>query len=150
MLFLSLFAHNINAVLMYDHQALLDLQFSANNLVKLDYGGHKTLSPFLSGIPAHLCRALVPPLQHKCPHRWGKCSRQLVRLKASMASLSTAFWTQSVASYFYFSVPAPWSLLSLSPLVRCKFEQSSASELGFPDSGHPAAAGSCQDWPGKR
>ncbi|XP_049920683.1 uncharacterized protein LOC126402590 isoform X1 [Epinephelus moara] len=54
----------------------------------------KTLPPLLSGIPAHLCRAPAPPLRRKRHCRRGKRSGRLVRLKACLASTSTASWTE--------------------------------------------------------
>lgn len=52
-LFLSLVTKNANSVLVYDRQALFNIRFATEKLVKYDLGGQKTsLPPFLSGIPA--------------------------------------------------------------------------------------------------
>ena len=64
--------------IVYDCQTLLDLCFSAVNLVKYDHG-HKTLPLFLSGVPAYLCRTPAPTPRRK-RHR-GKRSGRLVRMK---------------------------------------------------------------------
>lgn len=94
-LLLSFVTLNVNSLPVYDRQALLELRLSAKELVKLDYTGHKTLPLLLSGIPAHLCHALIPPLWRKCPCHWNKCSGRLVRLKACLACFSSASLTEN-------------------------------------------------------
>ena len=49
-LFLSLVAQNVNPLLVYDRQALVDIQLSAKDLVKSEYG-YKTLPPSSIGDP---------------------------------------------------------------------------------------------------
>ena len=94
-LFVSLIVHNVNALLVYDRQTLLDLRFCAKDLVKLDHGGHGSLPPLLARIPAHLCLAPAPPLRRKRTRRRGKRSSRLVRLKACLAGYSSsASWTK--------------------------------------------------------
>lgn len=65
--------------LLVDHQALLYISLATEKLVDYDLGEQKTSLPlFLSGIPAHFCHALVPPLQRSQIRRRGKHSDLLV------------------------------------------------------------------------
>lgn len=88
LLLLSLVLLNVNSLLVYDHQTLLDLNISAKDLAKSDYNEHKTLPPFLSQIPAYLRSASVPLPWPKRHCRRGKCSSSLVRLKAGLVHSS--------------------------------------------------------------
>lgn len=83
MLFVSVFALNVDSSLVYDHHTLLNLRLSAEDLAKCNYGGHGSLSLLLARVQAHLCHAPALP-QHKCLHCWGKRSGRLVRLKACL------------------------------------------------------------------
>ncbi len=44
--FLSFVTRNANSLLVYDCQALLNIQLATENLVKYDLGGQKTLPQF--------------------------------------------------------------------------------------------------------
>ena len=66
-------------LLVYDRLTLLNLQLSAEDVIKLDDGGRETLPPLLARVPDHLCRAPVPPSQRKryrrhAPHVPRLCS----------------------------------------------------------------------------
>jgi len=91
-LLVTLLTIYVNSLLVYNRQTqtLLDLGFQTKDLEKLNCGGHKTLLPFLSEIPAHLCCTLARPPRRKPTRRRGRCSGQLVRLKACLAHFSSA------------------------------------------------------------
>ncbi|CAI5695128.1 unnamed protein product [Oreochromis niloticus] len=79
---------------MYNRQTLLDLRLVASDLTNTTYTGHKTLPPFLCGIPANLCRTLAPASRRKCFRRRGKRSGLLVKLKAYLVRSSPAPWNK--------------------------------------------------------
>lgn len=91
-LFVSLFAQNVNSLIAYDRQTLLDLQLYAEDPTQ-----RGTLPPLLVRIPAHLCLAPALPLRRKRTHCWGKHSGRMVRLNASLAGISSASWTKDGA-----------------------------------------------------
>ena len=84
LLLLTLVAHFVNTLLVYDRQTLLDLRITAKNLVKFDHYGRKTDPHFLSDIPTYLRRTLAPPPRRKRHRRQGKRSSCLVRLRAGL------------------------------------------------------------------
>ncbi|CAI5695105.1 unnamed protein product [Oreochromis niloticus] len=79
---------------MYNRQTLLDLRLVASDLTNTTYTGHKTLPPFLCGIPANLCRTLAPASRRKRFRRRGKRSGLLVKLKAYLVRSSPAPWNK--------------------------------------------------------
>ncbi len=86
LLFLSLVTNQVDSLLVYDRQELLNIRSSARNFVRFGVGGQNIyLLPLLSDIPAFLCRAPAPPLWRKCCRRRGKRSGLLLRLKAHLA-----------------------------------------------------------------
>ncbi len=93
-LFVSLAVQNVESLLVYDRQTLLNFRHSAKDLVKFDYAGQKTLPPLLSGIPAYLCRLPVTHPRRKHHRRRGKRGGQLVRVKTGLALSSMGSWTE--------------------------------------------------------
>ncbi|XP_025756995.1 uncharacterized protein LOC112843178 [Oreochromis niloticus] len=79
---------------MYNRQTLLDLRLVASDLTNTTYTGHKTLPPFLAGIPANLCRTLAPASRRKRFRRRGKRSGLLVKLEAYLVRSSPAPWNK--------------------------------------------------------
>ncbi|XP_019211454.1 skin secretory protein xP2-like [Oreochromis niloticus] len=79
---------------MYNRQTLLDLRLVASDLTNTTYTGHKTLPPFLAGIPANLCRTLAPASRRKRFRRRGKRSGLLVKLKVYLVRSSPAPWNK--------------------------------------------------------
>lgn len=161
--FLLTVLNTADSLLVYDRQTLLDLRLSAKDLVK--FGGHKTLLPLLSGIPAYLCRLPAPYPRRKRHRRRGKRSGRMVRVKACLAHFSMASWTEHravprliiswrlldpvdawlvpvVGPDEVFQPRAPcsprprWRGVNLRPLCRIPRKVSTADF-------------SCQDWPGK-
>ncbi|GAA6086568.1 uncharacterized protein LOC116976515 [Tachysurus ichikawai] len=94
LLFVSFIVQNVNTLLVYDRQTLLDLRVRAKGFVKFDYGGHKTLPPLLSGIPAYLCRVPASYSRGKRYRRRGKHSGRMVRVKAFLAHFSITSWRE--------------------------------------------------------
>ena len=84
LLLVTLVAHTVNTLLVYDCQTLLNLRLSDKILGNFDYYGQRTLPPFLSDFLTYLCCTPVPPPQRKWHHRRGKHSGCLVRLKAGL------------------------------------------------------------------
>ncbi|KAL3965749.1 hypothetical protein ACER0C_031816 [Sarotherodon galilaeus] len=84
----------VNPLLMYNRQTLLDLRLVASDLTNTTYTGHKTLPPFLAGIPANLCRTLAPASRRKRFRRRGKRSGLLVKLKVYLVRSSPAPWNK--------------------------------------------------------
>uniref|UniRef100_A0A8C5AN71 Reverse transcriptase domain-containing protein n=1 Tax=Gadus morhua TaxID=8049 RepID=A0A8C5AN71_GADMO len=82
-LLLLTLVHNINALLVYDRQTLLDLRNAAINLKKSDYceGG----TPFPPDLPADLRRTLAPLPRRRRYRRRGKRSGYLVKLRLGLA-----------------------------------------------------------------
>ncbi|XP_025757021.1 uncharacterized protein LOC109200448 isoform X1 [Oreochromis niloticus] len=93
-LFVLFFIARVNPLLMYNRQTLLDLRLVASDLTNTTYTGHKTLPPFLAGIPANLCRTLAPASRRKRFRRRGKRSGLLVKLKAYLVRSSPAPWNK--------------------------------------------------------
>lgn len=93
-LFVLFFIARVNPLLMYNRQTLLDLRLVASDLTNTTYTGHKTLPPFLCGIPANLCRTLAPASRRKRFRRRGKRSGLLVKLKAYLVRSSPAPWNK--------------------------------------------------------
>ncbi|CAI5695095.1 unnamed protein product, partial [Oreochromis niloticus] len=91
---LGFFIARVNPLLMYNRQTLLDLRLVASDLTNTTYTGHKTLPPFLCGIPANLCRTLAPASRRKRFRRRGKRSGLLVKLKAYLVRSSPAPWNK--------------------------------------------------------
>ena len=54
MLFVLLLALDVDSLLVHDRQKLLDLRFSAEDVVKLADGGRETLPQLLARVPAHM------------------------------------------------------------------------------------------------
>lgn len=85
------FTLNVNSLLVYDRQTLLDLRPLSVNLLKPRYiPGQRVCPPLLSGIPPYLLRGAVAPLRRTRRRRRGKRSGRLVRLRACFAASSTA------------------------------------------------------------
>ncbi len=93
-LFVSLAVQNVESLLVYDRQTLLNFRHSAKDLVKFDYAGQKTLPPLLSGIPAYLCRLHVIHPRRKRHRRQGKRGGRLVRVKTGLALSSMGSWIE--------------------------------------------------------
>ena len=89
LLFITLGTNQIESLLVYDRQALLDLRHNLGELCVFKHSGQKTVPPLLAGIPTHLCQASAPPPRRKCPHRRGKCGGQLLKLKNWLAQSSS-------------------------------------------------------------
>lgn len=88
LLLLSLILVNVNSLLVYDRQTLLDLNNSAKDLAQSDFNGHKALLPFLLEILAYLCLASVPLPQPKRQRHQGKRSGYLVQIKVGLVRFS--------------------------------------------------------------
>ena len=94
MLFVLLLALDVDSLLVHDRQKLLDLRFSAEDVVKLADGGRETLPQLLARVPAHMWHSPVPLSRRKSYCHWGKHSSRLVRLKARLVRFSTPAWTE--------------------------------------------------------
>ena len=94
MLFVLLLALDVDSLLVYDRQTLLDLRLSAEDVVKLDDSGRDTLPPLLARVMAHLCGAEVPPSRRERSCHRGKHSGRLVRLKTHLMHFSMPPWTE--------------------------------------------------------
>nr|XP_010786909.1 PREDICTED: uncharacterized protein LOC104960527 [Notothenia coriiceps] len=79
----------IESLLVYDRQYLLDLRHNVRFLDAFEHGGQKTVPPLLAGIPTHLCRALALPPRRKRLRRRGKRGGRLVKLKTWLAGSSS-------------------------------------------------------------
>ncbi|XP_063334985.1 uncharacterized protein LOC134631021 isoform X1 [Pelmatolapia mariae] len=79
-----LFCYDVDSLLVYDRQVLLDLRLSPNTPVCRLGNAHKIPPPLLSLVPTHLLRVPVPSLR-KRGRRRGKRSGRLVKLKACLA-----------------------------------------------------------------
>ncbi|GAA6100583.1 uncharacterized protein LOC116976515 [Tachysurus ichikawai] len=80
MLFVSIIVQNVNTLLVYDRQTLLDLRLRAKDFVKFD--------------SAYLCRLPASYSRGKRYRRRGKRSGQMVRVKAFLAHFSMASWRE--------------------------------------------------------
>ena len=82
---LSVFTKNVNSLLAYDRQALLDIRSTCGNLTDFPRHRASSLPPLLAGIPRHLYVGPVLPRRrrHRTRSR-GRRSGQRVKLKAGV------------------------------------------------------------------
>ena len=57
LLFITFATNQIESLLVYDRQALLNLRHNVGELRAFKHSRQKTVPPLLAGIPTHLCRA---------------------------------------------------------------------------------------------
>lgn len=121
LLFLLFVTHQVDSLLVYDRQELLNIRLSAGNVVRFGVDGQNTCPPpFPSDLPAFLCRPLAPPPPRKRYRRRGKRSGLLVRLKARSAvtSENTTRFPSGLFAGHGASHTRSISYLYLDPVVR--------------------------------
>ena len=99
-LVLSLVTENVNSLLAYDRQALLDIRFASENLTHFSRQKTFPLPPLLASIPAHLCAPLPRKRRHRSRSR-GKSSGQLARLKAALVYSSAPTLVENGSTCLY-------------------------------------------------
>ncbi|XP_049924017.1 LOW QUALITY PROTEIN: uncharacterized protein LOC126404683 [Epinephelus moara] len=114
LLFVILGTVQIESLLVYDHQSILDLRHNVRDLSIFDHGGQKTLPPLLSEILTHLYRASALPPRQKRLRRRGKRGGRLVKLKVCLARSSSISRSGHGLS-FPFAVPRRF----LDPIDAC-------------------------------
>ncbi|GAA6074940.1 uncharacterized protein LOC113038370, partial [Tachysurus ichikawai] len=83
-LFLLATFNNVDSLLVYDRQTLLNIRANIENMLIYNSGGSKT-SPHLHDLPAYLCRKPLPAQKKKRHRRRGKRGGLLVKIKSRLA-----------------------------------------------------------------
>lgn len=162
-LFLSTICKNVDSLLVYDRQTLLNIRSATNDLVNYDRSEQRTSLPFASTIPFYLWRAPVPLFWRRRYRRRGKCRGLLVKIKRHLVnclsgesgeSLYHTCWKQTGSTSHYFLAfygfcihwadnarqqghGCPPSPLTPSPERWCESPKPSAAGSGTPDGRRP-------------
>lgn len=88
-LFLSTVCKNVDSLLVYDRQTLLNIRSATNDLVNYDQSEQRTSLPFVSAIPFYLWCTPVPLFRRRRYRHRGKRSGLLVKIKRYLAK---CFW----------------------------------------------------------